>query len=269
MEKKPTISAVMATYNAARFIRGSLESIKDWVDEIIIVDMFSSDNTVEIARSYTDRIFQDKADSTKRLSVGVDKATSDWILFVGATERIPEALKREIIAAVGNDKYVGYHIPRTNYVYCQFLEERGGPMTLFKKGSETFCYFGIHHPMSLKGREGYLKTFKIHWASLSIEAGIDKTNRYTSRDVKAVFAGHPNAFWWRRPVYRVNVFNLLYRTLAGFYMYYILGKYYRYGMHGFIESLIGGFSFFLEMAKLWELQYKKEHKIKDELLPLD
>lgn len=54
MEQKTTISALIVTYNAERFIHGCLESVKGWVDEIIVVDMFSSNRTIEIARKYTD-----------------------------------------------------------------------------------------------------------------------------------------------------------------------------------------------------------------------
>jgi glycosyltransferase involved in cell wall biosynthesis len=263
--KKSTITAVMITYNAERFIRGSLESIKDLADEIIVVDRFSTDQTIKIARKYTDKIIQSKLDASERMNIGIDKATSDWILIIGATERIPEALKKEILDAVKNNGYVGYHIPRNNYVYCSFMKEKVGPIWLFRKGTWRYACIGGHESIHLKGKVGYLKNFKIHWASLSIEAGIDKINKYTSRDAKAVFAGNPNAFWWRRPVYRVNLFNLFYRTLAGFYAYYFVGKYYRYGMHGFIESVLGAFYYFVEMAKLWELRYREKHNIKDEV----
>jgi len=271
MGQKATISALVVTYNAERFIRGCLESVKGWVDEIIIVDMFSRDKTIEIARRYTDKIIQSEEESHElRSNIGIDNAKSDWILKVNATERISLKLKGEIIEVINsNEKYVGYYMPRKSYVTCAFIEEKPGILYLFKRVAGKYSDIRAHAPIELKGKIGYLKNFNIHWSSLSIEGGIDKLNRYTSRDAKRVFAGNPNAFWWRRPVYRVNIFNLLYRPLAGFYMYYFQAKFYRYGMHGFIESIIGGFVFFVEMAKLWEFQYKERRGIKDELLPLD
>jgi len=272
MGEKTTISALVVTYNAERFIRGCLESVKGWVDEIIVVDMFSSDKTVEIACRYTDKIFQEKEESHEaRTNIGIDKATSDWILKVNATERIPDLLREEILETINKEsKYVGYHIPRKNYVYGIFMEERPGPLYLFKRGAGKYLCISGHEKIQLKGKVGYLKNFKIHWGgSISIEDGIDKVNRYTSHDAKAVFAGHPNAFFWKYPVRRASLFNMLYRPLVGFFSIYFFSKMYRYGTHGFVVAMVSAFNYFLEIAKVWELQYKKEHNIKDELLPGD
>ncbi|MEA3369347.1 MAG: glycosyltransferase family 2 protein [Candidatus Ratteibacteria bacterium] len=271
MEEKAAVSALIITYNAERFIRGCLESVKGWVNEIILVDMFSSDRTIEIARQYTDRIIQSEEESHElRANMGIEQAASEWILKVNATERIPPPLKDEILQAVNShDEYSGYYIPRNNFCTCAFMVERPGVLYLFKKAAGRYSDTRAHAPIELKGKAGYLKNFNIHWASLSMEEGIRKLNAYTSRDARKVFNGNPKAFWWRRPVYRVNAFNLLYRTAAGFYMYYFQAKFYRYGLHGLIESIGGAFVFFAEMAKLWELQYKRDHNIKDELLPLD
>lgn len=272
MTKKATISAVVVTYNAQRFIRGCLESLKGWVDEIILVDMFSSDKTVEITRHYTERIIQSEEKSHEaRTNIGIDAAKSEWILKVLATERITPELRDEIIGTINDRKrkYLGYHVPRKSYCICEFIEERPGPIYLFKKGAGKFNPLRIHGQIELKGKVGYLKNFNIHWTSLNFEYGIDKLNQATSIEAKIAFSGHPDAFWWKRPVYNVTPFNLFYRMAAGFYMLYIRAKFYRYGMHGFIESIATSFYFFVEMAKLWELQYKKEHNIKDELLPPD
>lgn len=268
MEQKTTISALVVTYNAERFIHACLESIKGWVDEIIVVDMFSPDRTIEIARRYTDKIIQSKEGSHElRSNLGIDKAKADWILKVNATERISEILKKEILHAITNNEYVGYHIPRRNYIFGVFMEEKPGPLYLFKRGYGRFTGLGGHETIRLQGKVGYLKTSKMHWACFSLEEAVDKVNLYTSRDAKTVFEGHPEAFFWKRPVYRANLINMIYRPAVGFFSVYFLAKMYRYGMHGFIAAVMNAFNYFLEIAKLWELQYKKEHNIKDELLP--
>ncbi len=270
MGHKATITVVIVVYNAERFIRGCLESIKGWVDEIIVVDMFSSDNTVEIAGKYTDKIFQDESDSIQRTNIGIDKAISDWILLIGATEVITEELRGEIIVAINNNKYVGYYVPRLNYFWGKLIPERPGTLYLFKRGYGKYNCFGGHEKISLKGNVGYLNNFRIHWGNhVSIKDGINKTNLYTSHDAHAVFAGHPRAFFWNRPVHRANIVNMLYRPIVGFFSYYILGRGYRYGMHGFIIAINHAFNFFLEIAKLYELQYKKEHNIDDITIPPD
>lgn len=271
MGQKATITVLIVTYNAERFIRGCLESVKGWVDEIIIVDMFSSDNTVEIARKYTDRVFQDESDAPQRTDIGIDKATSDWILLIGATERIPDSLKKEIISAVDSKEYVGYHIPRKNYIYGIFMEERPGHLSLFRRRGvgRHAVIRGGHEPIKLKGKVGCLRNFKIHYSAITIEDLVEKGNKYTSHDAKVVFAGHPRAFGCKLPVYKANLFNLLYRTVLGFFSSYIFSKGYKYGMHGFIFAIHCTFCNFMEIAKLYELQYKKEHNIDDMAIPLE
>jgi len=269
----PTIAALIVTYNADKLIQGCLDSVAGWVDEIIVVDMFSQDKTVEIAKRYTSSIFLDKEGShEKRTNIGIEKAHSDWILKVLATERITPDLKEEILASI-NDKdkqdIVAYHIPRRSYCTCEFIEERPGPIYLFKKNAGKFDCIRLHSLIEIKGKIGRLKNFNIHWASFSFEHGIDKLNRYTSIEARMAFLGNPGVFWWKRPVKKVTFFNIIYRTMAGFYMFYFQAKFYRYGLHGFIESILTAFYFFAEMAKLWEFQYKEKYNIKEEALPLD
>lgn len=272
MGQKATITAVLVTYNAERFIRGSLESIKNWVDEIIVVDsMFSTDRTVEIAREYTDKIFRDKGRHLVRRNIGIDNTTSNWILIVNATERITKALKNEIIETINEkESCAGYHIPRRNYLYGRFVEERPGPLFLFKKGAGRYLYNrGEHETIPIKGKVGCLKNLEVHYSAITIHDLIDKGNRYTSNDAKAVFAGNPRAFGCKLPAHRANLFNLLYRTVLGFFSFYIYSKGYKYGMHGFIFAIHCAFSNFIEIAKLYELQYKKEHNIDDTAIPLE
>lgn len=259
-----TITALIITHNAERFMCGCLESVKGWVDEIIVIDMFSSDSTVKIASNYTDKIFQYNLDAVERREIGINKSTSDWILLQGATERIPESLKEEILCAIKNKEFVGYRIPRMNYIYGLFIEENPGPIYLFRKDSGRFPKGGGHRHISLEGRVGYLKNCKIHWASPTIETGVNKINSYTSSDAKKVFEGYHNAFFWKYPVKRANLFNMLYRPLVGFFVIYFVCKMYRHRMHGVIVAVMSSFNYFLEIAKLWELQYKQEHGIKDD-----
>lgn len=266
-----TIAALVVTYNAEEFIRGCLKSLKDWVDEILVVDMFSSDKTVEIARRYTDKIFQEKVESHEaRTNLGIDKATTDWILKVNATERIPELLREEILETVNKkSECVGYHIPRKNYICGIFMEERPGPLYLFKRGAGKYPCIGGHEQIQLKGRVGYLKNFKIHWSARTIKELIDKINRYTLQAARAVLAGHTHAFLWKKSVVRATIWNMLYRPIVGFFTIYFRRRVFRYKMHGFIFCVILTFYYFLELAHLWELQYKQEHNINDSSLPGD
>ncbi len=269
MESRATITALLVTYNAERFMRVCLESLK-WADEIVVVDWFSKDNTVKIAKEYTDKIYIEKETlHAKRANIGIEKSTSDWILKANATEVITEPLKNEILEAINKENnFVGYYIPRLNYFWGKLIPERPGTLFLFKRGAGKFRSYGVHERTMLKGKIGYLNNFKVHWGGhITIEEGINKTNQATSSDAREAFFGKPDAFFWGRPIYKANIFNLIYRPIVGFFSLYFLGGFYRYGMHGFIISMHHAFNFFLEVAKLYELQYKHEHHIDDKLIP--
>ena len=264
------ITVLVVTYNAEKYIHGCLESVK-WADEIVIVDMFSSDNTVKIARQYTDRIFQDKSNPGERHNIGIAKATSDWILIVFATERIPDDLRKEILQVTSLDNgYTGYYIPRLDYFWGKSIGGRPGPLHLFKRNFARYPCISGHETISItSGKIGRLKNFKIHWSALTIEELINKINKYTLQDARIVLAGHIHAFLWKKSVVRATIWNMLYRPVVGFFAIYFRRKLFRYKMHGFIFCVIYAFYHFLELAHLWELQYKQEHNIDDSSLPGD
>ncbi|MCX7661417.1 MAG: glycosyltransferase family 2 protein, partial [Candidatus Omnitrophica bacterium] len=93
---KDTISVVIITKNEERNIRECLESVK-WADEIIVVDDCSTDNTVRICQNYTDKIYLRKLQGFgEQKQFGLEQASSDWVLFLDADERVTPQLKEEI-----------------------------------------------------------------------------------------------------------------------------------------------------------------------------
>lgn len=147
--KKIKISAVIITKNEEKNIRECLESLKDIVDEIIVVDSYSDDNTVEIVRKYTNKIyfkkFQD--DFSKQRNFGLQKTMGDWIITLDADERLSRELKKEIPHLVKSKKYRGYFFPRKNYIdsvkylrYGIFYPDY--QLKLFKRGIK---YKGMLH----------------------------------------------------------------------------------------------------------------------------
>src|SRR3990167_10338094 len=95
MEK---LSVTIITFNEENNIRDCLESVK-WADEIIVVDSFSNDRTLEISKEYTDKVFQNKWQGfVEQKNFALTKASHNWILSIDADERISDELKEEIIA---------------------------------------------------------------------------------------------------------------------------------------------------------------------------
>ena len=92
------ISGLIITYNEEKNIQEVLESF-DFCDEIIVVDSFSTDKTVEIAKEFPNvKVIQNKfEDFTKQRNLALDAAKNDWVLFLNGNKRITPALKQEII----------------------------------------------------------------------------------------------------------------------------------------------------------------------------
>src|SRR4051812_11925913 len=88
--KSPTLSLCMIVKNESQWLRQALTSVKDLVDEIIIVDTGSEDSTVEIAKSFGAKIFSIpwENDFSKARNYSLEQATSDWILVLDADEVI-------------------------------------------------------------------------------------------------------------------------------------------------------------------------------------
>jgi len=94
-----SISVIILTYNEEVNIEHTLESIKDLATEIIIVDSFSSDRTLEVCRRYTDRIYQHAfQNQAQQFNWALDNVPmrGDWILRLDADEMVPEDLGHEI-----------------------------------------------------------------------------------------------------------------------------------------------------------------------------
>ena len=98
------LSVIITTFNEASNIEACLESVK-WADEIIIVDSYSTDETVSISQQYTSKIFQRKyLGPADQKNWAIPQATHQWILILDADERVSLSLKDEIITILQQDQ---------------------------------------------------------------------------------------------------------------------------------------------------------------------
>ena len=123
MEK---ISVVIITLNEEKNIERCLKSVQ-WADEIIVLDCFSNDQTVDICLKYTDRVFQDNWHGygmQKNLAAG--KARYRWILNIDADEVISSACCEEIQLELKRGPcYSVYRFPRKNYIGTRWVVHGG------------------------------------------------------------------------------------------------------------------------------------------------
>src|SRR4030042_6431382 len=101
-----TLSIVLAVRNEEENIGRCLDSVKSIADEIIVVDEYSSDKTVEIAKKYSAKIFLEPHHDIFHISKqkALEKATGDWILQLDADEVVTPELAKEIELVIRNQK---------------------------------------------------------------------------------------------------------------------------------------------------------------------
>lgn len=187
---KPKLSLVMITKNCEEVISEALKSTKGLPDEIIVVDDYSTDKTVEIVKKYKAKIFYKKEDDFgKKRKYAVSKAKGDWILFLDTDERLSTELKKEIKKAINsNSPFVGYAVPYQNYFLerpLHFGGENYKMIRLFSKNSIRLDSALVHEKFVIpKGKVGQLKNRIYHYSYRSLFQMYKKFTDYALREAK-------------------------------------------------------------------------------------
>lgn len=182
----PKISAVIITYNEEDFIEKCLASLEGVVDEIVVVDSFSTDSTEEICKKYNVKFikhpFQGFCDQK---NYALTFASHKYILSLDADEALSEELRESILKVKNDWKYDGYKMSRRNF-YCgkwirfsEWYPDR--QLRLFYTDHGSWGELNIHEKFILsKGAKiGRLKGDLLHWAFSSRQDHIDKMRKYS------------------------------------------------------------------------------------------
>lgn len=186
-----SLSVVINTKNAESTVLLTLESVK-FADEIVIVDMHSTDQTVKLAKQHTDKIFsyKDVGYVEPARNYAIKKATGDWILIVDADEEVLPGLKKKITSIMNDSNSADcYYIPRQNIVFGAWIQKTGWwpdyQLRLFKK-SHVEWSDQIHSIPITRGKVRELPAQKelslLHHNYQTVEQFVDRLNRYTSKE---------------------------------------------------------------------------------------
>lgn len=147
------ISAILIARNEAENIGACLESIA-WVDEIIVVEQGSEDDTAQIAAKYGARVIQvmDWHGFGPQKNRGLDAATGDWVLSIDADERMPVELAREIRQAIcnadANRQVAVLELPRITQFCGVWIRHCGWTpdhvLRVFRRGAARFSDDLVH-----------------------------------------------------------------------------------------------------------------------------
>jgi len=251
MEK---ISVTIITKNEERKIRECLESVR-WADEIVVVDSFSTDNTTEICREYTDKVYQlPWPGHIQQKNKAVDLASNKWVLSLDADERVTPELGKEILALQksGLEKFGGYEIPRLVFymgkpvLHCGWYPAR--KLRLFDKTKSRWGGENPHDRISCSGAVGRLKGDMLHYSFDNISAHMATIESFTSI---AASERHKKGI-------KGTLFHLIFRPPANFIKMYFLKLGFLDALAGFIICVLSSFHVFVKYAKLLELGIREE-----------
>ncbi len=237
MTSQPTICAVVITKNEESRIRRCLDSLKDWVDEIIVVDDMSEDRTADIARDeYHATVIRHSLDEdfAAQRNRGMAAARSEWILEMDADEQVPPESARKIRQALSQaEKYNGFVIRRINCVFDRPLKHPGRCDSLrIVRKNKGQSRGAIHECLAVEGPVGHIDADIYHYNLPSVHHFISRNNHYSERESRDILAAEG-----RISARRYKNF-ILFKSLRIFYKNYIKNKAYKDGVHGFIRSVL-------------------------------
>lgn len=250
---KPTISAIITTYNEAHNVTKALESL-NWVDEIIVMDSFSTDDTLAIAAKYKAQIYQHTYDyPAAQKNRAITKASCDWILLLDADEILSKDLILEIQTLLQNksNDTEAYWIYRKNYFMNQEIKHSGWAgdkvVRLFRK-SCRYKDERVHEEIDLKNKKvAYLKNKIIHNTYKDLTHFTEKIVRYASY----------KATEYKQKKINPSSYNMYIKPLIRLVKQYIFKAGFLDGKVGWIVSYLGAYEVFMRYALLKEM-YENE-----------
>ena len=240
----PTLSVIIPTFNEEAFVEEALKSVT-FADEIIVVDSFSTDSTEKIAKKYCSKFLQRKFDNfSNQKNFALNEATGDWILFVDADERIPEALRKEILNTLQNPKHGGYKLNFPHYFMDRFLYHHSdNVLRLVKRNGANFTGL-VHEKLNCEGSIGQLKSMVEHYTYKGLNAYISKKEAYAWFQAEQLFKKGKKVRW----------FHLFFKPSFRFFKSYIIRGSYKDGVPGLAIAAINAYGVFSRYAKLMLLQ---------------
>ena len=248
------VTAIIPTFNEEHNIEGAIASV-DFADELIVVDSFSTDKTVEIAKQLGARVLQHEyVHSAAQKNWTIPQAGHEWVFILDADERVPEQLKQEVkeILAKKNIIEDGFWIKRSNFFMGKEIKysgwQRDKVIRLFRRDT---CRYGgkhVHEEIITKGEVGMLKNKLRHFTFKSMQHFAKKMNQYAKWKAEEYHARGKKA----------TVLEFVFKPPFRFFKNYILDLGILDGKRGMIISGLNAYTIFLRYAHLHALNKAKK-----------
>lgn len=247
------ISVVVNSRNESKELDKCLNSVQGWADDLVVIDMQSSDNTREIAKKYKARVFGhppvNYVEPVREFAVS--KAKYGWVLILDPDEVVPERLKEKLSALLQKDGLAAVNIPRLNIFFGKKIKHTNfwpdRQIRFIRRGKVKFSNF-IHSYPKVSGTVLDLPAVEDiaihHYSYKSIKEYIERMKRYST--IEAI-----NRFERGE---RFSMFNFFYMPLYDFIRRYIRHLGFLDGLVGFQLSVLQAFYYILVELKLLNLK---------------
>jgi len=243
------ISATIIVRNEEHNIAEVCETVS-WADEIVIVDSDSTDRTIEIARTYTDKVFnrefrgyQDKHEFADAQTMG------DWIFWIDADERVTPELKtaiEKLREMKASDLADGYRIGRKTEYLGRWIKHSGWypdyQMRLYRKDKSYWDGVAPHQTARVDGRVEMLDGEFLHYTKRDLSEHHRVTDSYATLGAEHLFSKG-------KVIGAAGIFT---NAIAAFIRTYFLKQGFRDGVPGMIIAGFTAYGVFLKYSKVWE-----------------
>lgn len=246
------LTVLLPTFNEEKMITDCLESIK-WADEILVVDSYSTDRTLEIARSYGAHVIQHEyINSAKQKNWAIPQCSNEWVLQIDADERLDDTLQKEIKHILTNPpkEIDGYRINFKHHLLGGWIRHgKHYPeyhLRLFRRDAGQFQEREVDAHVIVPGNVITLTGHIMHYGTESISQRLRPLDRYTKYESDER----------EKQGRRFSWFNVTLRPMATFLYYFIYKEGFLDGMRGMIIAVLKADFVFWTYAKLWEKEIK-------------
>lgn len=246
MDRKTKITAIIPTLNEEIHIVDAIKSV-DFADEIIVIDSYSKDKTVQLAKAANVRLIQHRfIDFSSQKNYAIDQATHNWIYVLDADERVTPQLREEILEQIETaHEFAGFYVYRTFYFAGRKLNysgwQRDKVIRLFRKDKCRYNGKLVHESINAQGEIGFFKNKLEHYSYRSYDHYINKLNHYSALKAKSLY--HKKK--------KVTLYHIVVKPPVRFIIHYFIRLGFLDGFPGFIISVVQSYGVLTRYIKLW------------------
>lgn len=249
------ISATIIVFNEKDNISEVCETVS-WADEIVVVDSNSTDGTAEIAKQYTDKVFNRDFQGYKDKHEFADSMTAgDWIFWIDADERVTPELRTSIDAIrLRNESDLpdGFRIARKTWYSGRWINHSGWypdyQMRLYRKTASYWDGIAPHQTARIRGKVETLKGELLHYTKRSLSEHHRVIDSYSTLAAEHLFEKGTSS----------GGLTMFGAAVAAFVRTYLFKQGFRDGVQGLMIAGFTAYGVFLKYAKIWELRNSQE-----------